>query len=182
MKKQLLAVLGILFFSCAAVAQPAPVSAELNPIYHAALKASKTLPQEYSFADLYQAVEKILEANAQSVLESTAQVLEKQNPFLQGTEEMAITRLSESLMARSSYTRMQKRNKELLKAFERAGKILEKDGLVFNPTNGKHMFLVQQELHKLREEVKQAKEQQTKERLLMWMKGLQNITNYGIKY
>ena len=39
MTKQILTVLGILFFSCAAVAQPAPVSAELNPIYHAALKA-----------------------------------------------------------------------------------------------------------------------------------------------
>lgn len=182
MKKQILAVLGMLFFSCAAVAQPAPVSAELNPIYHAALKASETLPQEHSFADLYQAVEKILEDNAQTVLESTAKVLEKQNPFLQGTEEMAITRLSESLMARSSYTRTQKRNKELLKAFERAGKRLEEKSITFNASNSKHMFLVQQELNKLREEQKQAKEKRAKERLMMWLKGLQDITNYGIKY
>lgn len=181
MKKQIIAVFGLLIFSCAAFAQPAPVSAELNPIKNAALKASQTLPQEYSFSDLYQAVEKILEENAQSILDSASNFLAKQHPCLQGTEEFAVMRLSENMMARSSYKRVQKRNQELLQAFEQAGKILEKDGVVFDASNSKHMFLVQTQLNKMREAAKKQKAQRAQARMQMWLEGLQNISKYGLK-
>ena len=181
MKKQIIAVFGLLIFSCAAFAQPAPISAELTPIKNAALKAVRTLPQGYSFADLYQSVEKILEENAQAILESATNVLDKQHPYLQGTEEFAIMRLSESMLAHSSYKRMQKRNQELLKAFSQAGKLLEKDGIVFDAANNRHMFLLQTQLNQMREAIAQEKAQRTKAFLKMWLDGLQNTSKYGHK-
>ena len=182
MKKQLFAVLSMLFFTCAAMAQPAPVSAELNPLKQAAQQASKTLPQGYTFSDLYKAVKDILETNAQSTLNSAADALAKQNPFLQGTEEFAMMRLSESMLARSNYKRMQSRNRELLKAFKAAGELLEKDGIVFNADNKHHLYLVQVQLNKMRQAVKDAKDQRTKKFFKLWMKSLENAGKYGIKY
>ena len=93
----------------------------------------------------------------------------------------AIMRLSESMLAHSSYKRMQKRNQELLKAFSQAGKLLEKDGIVFDAANNRHMFLLQTQLNQMREAIAQEKAQRTKAFLKMWLDGLQNISKYGHK-
>ena len=91
-------------------------------------------------------------------------------------------RLSESMLARSNYKRMQSRNRELLKAFKAAGELLEKDGIVFNADNNHHLYLVQVQLNKMRQAVKDAKAQRTKKFFKLWMKSLENAGKYGIKY
>lgn len=181
MKKQMLAVLGLLLFTCVSYAQPIS-SAEVAPIQKAALEAVKTLPQDYTFSALYQAVEDILTANAKTVLENTAKEGKNAPASLQSSEEFAITRLGEVILARRAYKKTIARNQELLLAFKKAGSALEKQSVRFDAANPHHIQLVSVQLAKIRQAAQKQQEERSQKMLKIWLQGMQNITDYGIKY
>lgn len=181
MKKQITAVLGALFFTCAAYAQPAPIT-EVTPLQKAALQATKTLPKDYTFSALYQAVEKILEDNAKNTL---ANFVTKDNTvpsFLQTSEEYAVSRLGEVITARRAYKKIQQRNQQLLQAFAKTGEALNKKGIRFDASNHGHINLVLTQLRQMRKQEQQAAAKRSEAMLKVWLQGVQNITDYGIKY
>lgn len=180
MKKKLFVLVSVMAISCAAFAQNFSID-KVTPLKNAVQKAVKTLPAGYNFNALFLAVANILEEDAKTALQ-TPQVLEKQPDFIKGSREYAISSLTEAILAKSAYKRLQERNKELLEAFYTVGKFLQERGILFNADNEQHIKLVAAQLQKKQESQKKEAAERAKRKIDAYLEGLQKCTDYGIKY